>query len=107
MFCLLKSIHWVMSEFCHDKILQSPPEIDFNLGRELQGKRVPKNYTIYLRFLELTAILFLLVTTAFYSILTRDYTFFMFDNNMCIKKPVNRFCRIVQAPADCLTGPLL
>ena len=34
-----------------------------------------------------------------------DYTFFSFHNNICIKKPANRFCKNVQAPADCLTDP--
>ena len=36
-----------------------------------------------------------------------DYIFFLLHNNISIKKPVNRFFRIVQAMADCLTGPIL
>ena len=28
----LKCIHWVVSEFCHNKIILLPSEIDFNLA---------------------------------------------------------------------------
>ena len=40
-FHYLKCIHWLASVFCHNKIVQSPPEIDFNLGRKLRRKRGP------------------------------------------------------------------
>ena len=65
----LMYIHSLVAEFRHNKIVSSPPEINFNTGRQLQRKpRSPELH--YIRFLSLQeAVLSLLVTTAFHSIL--------------------------------------
>ena len=73
----VKCIHWVVAEFRQNKIVQSPPEIDFNLGRQLQRKQgsLELHHLCFLLWspgMKLTAILSRLITRVFYSIFTWD-----------------------------------